>query len=295
MKSAFITSQGELLLKPERFRTCQFLPLSALRSSLEEPEEQNQTAQRSLNAVESRERHRELGRSLDQVGLLDPLIVLVEKDEKGHWIVAAGNKRLNWFIQAADHHQRDWKIPVLLFRFTSRHQLILDMAAKIATPGISPFLEAELIRLIHQMEKRSLRDLARFLGKSKSRVDAALNIARLRPALRAEIERRFPRPGRELLEELQRADQAGDTGRVLALLNSDGKKDTVRALKREGRDHPPETGQANTGDSPSEYGGRPVLERVSDGWKLTWRGEPDGRDEFDRKLRQWLENQFPQD
>lgn len=114
----------------------------------------------------------ELAQSIQVNGLLQPIIVRLNDDQK--YEIIAGERRfravelLNWE-----------KIPAIVRDYSNQESAALSLIENLQREDLNPIEEAQAYQQLEQMEQLPQKDLARKLGKSQSYVANKLRLLKL--------------------------------------------------------------------------------------------------------------------
>lgn len=114
----------------------------------------------------------ELAQSIQANGLLQPIIVRLNDDQK--YEIIAGERRfravelLNWE-----------KIPAIVRDYSNQESAALALIENLQREDLNPIEEAQAYQQLEQMEQLPQKDLARKLGKSQSYVANKLRLLKL--------------------------------------------------------------------------------------------------------------------
>ena len=114
----------------------------------------------------------ELAQSIQVNGLLQPIIVRLNDDQK--YEIIAGERRfravelLNWE-----------KIPAIVRDYSNQESAALALIENLQREDLNPIEEAQAYQQLEQMEQLPQKDLARKLGKSQSYVANKLRLLKL--------------------------------------------------------------------------------------------------------------------
>lgn len=114
----------------------------------------------------------ELAQSIQVNGLLQPIIVRLNEDQK--YEIIAGERRfravelLNWD-----------KIPAIVRDYSNQESAALALIENLQREDLNPIEEAQAYQQLEQMEQLPQKDLARKLGKSQSYVANKLRLLKL--------------------------------------------------------------------------------------------------------------------
>lgn len=159
----------------------------------------------SLQAGPHQPRHRfldeslqELARSIEQKGVLQP--ILVEQVEPGAYRIVAGERR----YRAAQLAKLN-EVPVLIRRFTEVEKTEIALIENLQREDLSPIEEAAGYKSLMEKGELTQEEVAKRVGKSRPTVANALRLLKL------------PKP---MLEALDRGDMdPGHARAILSLVN----------------------------------------------------------------------------
>jgi hypothetical protein len=127
------------------------------------------------------------------------------------------------------------EVKARIFYGTTKEELVNSLQESLKMKDYDLFLVADTVIVIRNLTKKSIRDLALIINRSKTEIESFLKIAGIDNVLRYQIRRKFKQAKRELLEEIARADAMQNTKLVRALLNSDGKRESIRRIKNDNK------------------------------------------------------------
>ncbi len=163
------------------------VPMSALQAGSHQPRKNF-----------SEEGLKELARSIEQKGVLQP--ILVEQLEPGSYRIVAGERRFRAAQQAGLA-----EVPVLVRRFSELEKTEIALIENLQREDLSPVEEANGYRTLMEQGELTQEDVAKRVGKSRPTVANALRLLKL------------PRP---MLEALDRGRMdAGHARAILSLVN----------------------------------------------------------------------------
>lgn len=122
----------------------------------------------------------ELAQSIQVNGLLQPIIVRLNDDQK--YEIIAGERRfravelLNWE-----------KIPAIVRDYSNQESAALALIENLQREDLNPIEEAQAYQQLEQMEQLPQKDLARKLGKSQSYVANKLRLLKLAQSVQQAI------------------------------------------------------------------------------------------------------------
>ena len=132
----------------------------------------------------------ELSQSIKQKGVLQP--VIIRKDDAGHIILVAGERRL----KAAKIAGLE-KIPAII---TKGNPLEISIIENLQRENLTPIEEAEALGRMIEEHSYTQDKLAFVIGKAKSTVSEALSLNRLPNEIKDEVRRAEQYPRRLLVE-----------------------------------------------------------------------------------------------
>ena len=159
----------EALLKPaetqESVAAIQFVPISSLKPGSEQPRQVFDE-----NALE------ELARSIEQQGILQP--ILVEKQADGSYGIIAGERRYRAARLAGLS-----EVPVILKKLSEAEKLELALIENLQREDLQPIEEALAYRKLMTAFDLSQEDVARRVGKKRPTVANSLRLLNLAPSM----------------------------------------------------------------------------------------------------------------
>ncbi len=170
---------------------------------------------------------KELAKSIQEHGILEPLIVREDKD--GFHLVA-GYRRL----EAAKVAKLD-EVPVVVVNPKDEsHATIIQVVENLQREDMTPMEEAATIRgLIENGLKQS--DVARMIGKSKSHVSQRMKLLDVDPSVRDAVEKgALPASSVRDLSKLDKKDQKKVVGKALKAIDEGHKltKDGAKSKRQ---------------------------------------------------------------
>ena len=150
----------------------------------------------------SEETLRELARSIEQKGVLQPL--LVEQLEPGSFRIVAGERRFRAAQQAGLS-----EVPVLVRRFSELEKTEIALIENLQREDLSPVEEASGYKTLLEQGGMTQEEVARRVGKSRPTVANALRLLKLPKAMLEALDRGRMDPGhaRAILSLVNQADQ----------------------------------------------------------------------------------------
>lgn len=150
----------------------------------------------------SEEALRELARSIEQKGVLQPL--LVEQLEPGSFRIVAGERRFRAAQQAGLS-----EVPVLVRRFSELEKTEIALIENLQREDLSPVEEASGYKTLMEKGGLTQEEVARRVGKSRPTVANALRLLKLPKAMLEALDRGRMDPGhaRAILSLVNPADQ----------------------------------------------------------------------------------------
>ena len=145
---------------------------------------------------------RELARSIEQKGVLQPL--LVEQLEPGSFRIVAGERRFRAAQQAGLS-----EVPVLVRRFSELEKTEIALIENLQREDLSPVEEASGYKTLLEQGGMTQEEVARRVGKSRPTVANALRLLKLPKAMLEALDRGRMDPGhaRAILSLVNQADQ----------------------------------------------------------------------------------------
>jgi len=167
------------------------VPMSALQAGSHQPRKNF-----------SEETLRELARSIEQKGVLQPL--LVEQLEPGSFRIVAGERRFRAAQQAGLS-----EVPVLVRRFSELEKTEIALIENLQREDLSPVEEASGYKTLLEQGGMTQEEVARRVGKSRPTVANALRLLKLPKAMLEALDRGRMDPGhaRAILSLVNQADQ----------------------------------------------------------------------------------------
>lgn len=167
------------------------VPMSALQAGSHQPRKNF-----------SEEALRELARSIEQKGVLQPL--LVEQLEPGSFRIVAGERRFRAAQQAGLS-----EVPVLVRRFSELEKTEIALIENLQREDLSPVEEASGYKTLLEQGDMTQEEVARRVGKSRPTVANALRLLKLPKAMLEALDRGRMDPGhaRAILSLVNPADQ----------------------------------------------------------------------------------------
>jgi len=153
----------EALLQPTAAQDAaiQIVPLTALQPGSEQPRQEF-----------SEESLQELARSIEQQGILQP--ILVEKLTQGGYSIIAGERRCR-----AARLAGLTEVPVILKQLSEEEKLELALIENLQREDLKPIEEARAYRKLMSAFKLSQEEVARRVGKKRSTVANSLRLLNL--------------------------------------------------------------------------------------------------------------------
>lgn len=118
---------------------------------------------------------KELAESIKQYGVLQPLLVVPEKD--GKYRIIAGERRWRASRLAGIN-----KVPVIVRTSEELEQLEIAMVENIQRVDLSPLEQAVAIQRLHELFHVSFDEIARKLNKAPSTINNTMRLLQLPPA-----------------------------------------------------------------------------------------------------------------
>lgn len=115
-----------------------------------------------------------LSASIQEKGVLQPILVRVHPQEKGKYEIVAGERRWRAAKKAGLHH-----IPALIREFSDAEALEVGLLENIQRQDLNPIEEAEGYRRLAEEFHHTQESLARILGKSRSHIANTLRLLTL--------------------------------------------------------------------------------------------------------------------
>jgi ParB family chromosome partitioning protein len=150
----------------------------------------------------SEEAMRELARSIEQKGVLQP--ILVEQLEPGSYRIVAGERRFRAAQQAGLA-----EVPVLVRRFSELEKTEIALIENLQREDLSPVEEASGYKTLMERGNLTQEEVARRVGKSRPTVANALRLLKLSKPMLEALDRGRMDPGhaRAILSLVNPADQ----------------------------------------------------------------------------------------
>jgi ParB family chromosome partitioning protein len=130
-----------------------------------QPNEQQPRKHFDPNAIE------ELSQSIKQYGILQPLIVVPDKSQSGHYVIVAGERRWRAAEQAGLK-----KLPCIIREREELEQLEVSLVENVQRVDLSPIEQAVSIERLHREFNMPYSAIAKRLGKASTTIN---NIVRL--------------------------------------------------------------------------------------------------------------------
>jgi ParB family chromosome partitioning protein len=121
---------------------------------------------------------RELATSIEEHGIIQPLLVSFEP-QTGQYILVAGERRLR-----AARLARLESVPVLVRQVTEQQRLELALIENIQRADLTPLETAEAFRQLNEEFGLSHEDIARRVGKSRVTITNTIRLLKLPPSIR---------------------------------------------------------------------------------------------------------------
>ncbi len=126
----------------------------------------------------------ELRNSIQENGLLQPLVVRASPDRSDEYELVAGERRLRSITQLG------WtEVPSVIREVDDRTLLVLALVENIQRAELSPLEEAEGYRALSDDFELTQGEIAEAVGRSRSAVANALRLLRLPPSVRRMLDR----------------------------------------------------------------------------------------------------------
>jgi len=145
---------------------------------------------------------RELARSIEQKGVLQP--ILVEQLEEGSYRIVAGERRFR-AAQLAGLSE----VPVLVRRFTELEKTEISLIENLQREDLSPVEEASGYKALMEQGEMTQEEVAKRVGKSRPAVANALRLLKLPKPMLEALDRGRMDPGhaRAILSLVNPSDQ----------------------------------------------------------------------------------------
>ncbi len=121
----------------------------------------------------------ELARSIEENGLLQPLMVRPGPEGSATWELVAGERRLRAVAQLG------WEeVPALIREVDDRTLLVLALVENLQREALGPLEEAEGYRMLAESFELTQGEIAEAVGKDRSTVANTLRLLQLPPSVR---------------------------------------------------------------------------------------------------------------
>ena len=125
----------------------------------------------------------ELTRSIQENGLLQPLLVRPGAGSRGDWELVAGERRLRAVAQLG------WaEVPALVREVDDQTLLVLALVENLQREALGPLEEAEGYKVLLESFGLTQGEIARAVGKDRSTVANTLRLLQLPPSVRKMVE-----------------------------------------------------------------------------------------------------------
>jgi ParB family chromosome partitioning protein len=194
----------EALLKPaetqEAVTAIQFVPITSLKQGSVQPRQ-----------VFDEDALEELARSIEQQGILQP--ILVEKQADGSYGIIAGERRYRAARLAGLS-----EVPVILKQLSEAEKLELALIENLQREDLQPIEEALAYRKLMTAFDLSQEDVARRVGKKRPTVANSLRLLNLPPAMQEALNQGRMTAGhaRAILSLTARPEQEALFARIIA-------------------------------------------------------------------------------
>lgn len=125
----------------------------------------------------------ELRGSIEQYGVLQPLIVVPKSSEEGEYIVVAGERRLRAAIAAGLS-----KVPCIVREREKLEQLEVSLIENVQRVDLTPLEQAVSIERLHQEFGLHYNEIAKKLGKAPTTITNIVRLLQLPEKARASLE-----------------------------------------------------------------------------------------------------------
>ena len=176
----------------------------------------------------------ELGASIQEHGIIQPLIVTESEADPGKYILIAGERRL----QAAKIAGLS-AVPVIIREVTDQDLLSLALIENVQRADLNPVETAVAYRQLAEEFQLSHDEIARQVGKSRVAVSNTLRILKLpMPVLQAIVDRKITEGhGRALLGLKTEPEQEAMLRQILK--NNYSVRQTEELVRKKGEEKPP--------------------------------------------------------
>lgn len=176
----------------------------------------------------------ELGASIQEHGIIQPLIITESDTEPGKYILIAGERRL----QAARIAGLS-AVPAIIREVTDQDLLSLALIENVQRADLNPVETAVAYRQLSEEFKLSHDEIARQVGKSRVAVSNTLRILKLpMPVLQAIVDRKITEGhGRALLGLKTEGEQEAMLRHILK--NGYSVRQTEELVRKKGEEKPP--------------------------------------------------------
>jgi len=179
---------------------------------------------------------RELSESIKNNGVIQPIIVRIEDDDK--FVLVAGERRLR-----AAKMSGYAKIPAII---TTGNPIEISLIENLQRENLKPIEEAEALNKMIEVYQYTQEKLSRVLGKSKSTISEILSLVKLPEAIKQDCEERDISK-RILIEIAKQANEIkmkrlydrvikenlkSEDLREIKVKSSESKNEAVKALKK---------------------------------------------------------------
>ena len=142
----------------------------------------------SLNPLQPRkkfneEKIKELSRSIEHQGVLQPLVVRIHPELSGHFQLIAGERRLR-ALKMLDYHE----IPVLIKNIKDQDLLETALLENIQRENLTPMEEARSYDHLLKEHGYTQDDLAERIGKDRTTISTLVRLLQLPEAIQNDVE-----------------------------------------------------------------------------------------------------------
>jgi ParB family transcriptional regulator, chromosome partitioning protein len=169
---------------------------------------------------------KELAQSIDEKGLLSPILIKVLPDQDGEYIVVAGERRLR-------AHRLLGRETIAAIITTGEPDEIA-LIENIQRADLAPLEEAEAIGRLMERHGYSQNDVAKVLGKSRVSINQLLALNRLPDVIKEDVRRRTPDISKSALTELAQLPSEDDQLVLWEKLQGGATVRALRATKKTG-------------------------------------------------------------
>lgn len=124
-----------------------------------------------------------LAASIEQYGILQPLIVRRDKDDDGNYIIVAGERRWRAARKAGLK-----QVPALVRELSYDQAKVASVLENLQRKDLNPIEEARGLEAIRELFRLSVEKLAQKLGLPRSTLSNSLRLLKLDPAIQNDVE-----------------------------------------------------------------------------------------------------------